>query len=651
MENWKKRSVDLIASLFLGAEGGGSVVPYYPQKYEISGEERRYFVRTSPERQGISSKRICAMLSELEGEKRANIHNLLILRYGQVICECSRAGYGSNIFHLSHSMSKSVTSLLLGTLYDEGRLDLGARVADIFSEIEYRDRRFRLITVENLLTMRSGVDFSEAGSVTESLWTESYFSAPLKFEPGAKFHYNSMNSYILARVAERLSGESFTDLVKKRIFDPLEIENYLWEKGPEGCEKGGWGLYLSAESWAKLGQTAMCCGEFFGRRIVSEEWIKRSATVFSDTKETETAYGYGYHMWASEEGEMLYNGMLGQNVWIWQKGGIVAVVQSGNNEMFSDSAALAIIRKYLFGEINDTLRRSNIKALRRAEQTFLDNRASVRPKKRSRGIKQLFGIGESTAYDERWEGVLGSYAFAPNSLGLLPLFVRGMQNNLNSFIEKIRLYRRGRGLYLSVTESGVEYNIRLGLYGYEEAVLDFRGEKYIVKTLAEAKSQKNGGTEFLIELLFPELPNTRMISIRKYAENKIKVSFSESPDGRAINEILSRMPDSSPLISFVFGILSRGLGEDFLLKRTEEAFSPSLIGVNSECADFERELFEEGAGARKRARAGKLLRLINSRLFGSGGKTSEQRAERRAFFAELFELIRASDEKENKDKK
>ena len=79
MENWKKRSVDLIASLFLGAEGGGSVVPYYPQKYKISGEERRYFVRTSPERQGISSKRICAMLSELEGPEylaRVTVNNV-----------------------------------------------------------------------------------------------------------------------------------------------------------------------------------------------------------------------------------------------------------------------------------------------------------------------------------------------------------------------------------------------------------------------------------------------------------------------------------------------------------------------------------------------------------------------------------------------
>ena len=649
MEKWKKRSVDLLTSLYLGAsEEGSSVIPYYPQKCEISSSERRYFHRSTPEKQGISSRRICAMLSELEGESCANIHNLLLLRRGQVIAECSREGYDVNLFHLSHSMSKSVTSLLLGTLFDEGKLDLEARLVEIFPELEYRDRRFPLITVEHLLSMRAGVDFSEAGAVTESDWTEAFFKSAVKFTPGTSFSYNSMNSYILARIAERISGRQFGELLKERIFSPLKIENYLWEIGPEGCEKGGWGLYLSAESWAKLGCLALYKGDFFGRRVISEKWIDMSARVISTPKETGTKYGYGYHIWASDRGEILYNGMLGQNVWIWREEETVAVIQSGNNEMFSESPSVAILRKYLLGKTKDTLHRHDVRALYEREHSFFDSRMAVRPLKKERGFMYRLGLKESGRFDDRWRDILGSYMFAENSVGLLPLFVRSMQNNLHSFIERVKIWKSDESLYLSVTESGVEYDIKVGLYGYEECVLDFRGEKYMVKALGEARISKSGEREFRIELLFPELPNTRMIQITIPSENTIRMRFSELPDSQAVDELVERMPEGSPIVGFAFGLLSRGFGEDFITKRTEEAFSPVLIGVDAEFEGRDSILYSEGINARKRARIGRLLHLIVDRLFGDEDETPKEKAKRGAFISELLALIRASDESDKK---
>ena len=93
MERWKKRSVELLSSLAFGSEGSPSVVPYYPQKTEVYGHEERSFLRNVPERHGISSKRIYNLLCELEGEMRANIHNLLIMVDGEVLNE----GYGKEV--------------------------------------------------------------------------------------------------------------------------------------------------------------------------------------------------------------------------------------------------------------------------------------------------------------------------------------------------------------------------------------------------------------------------------------------------------------------------------------------------------------------------------------------------------------------------
>ena len=241
MEKWKKRAVNLLTSLAFGSETSPSVVPYYPQKTRISSDEYKYFPRSIPERHGISSRRIYSMLCALESERRANIHGLMIISGGEVISECTKDGYDVNMWRLSHSMSKTVTGMAIGLLCDEGRLKLSDRIVEIFPEITYKDRNFPLITVEHLLAMTSGVTFGEAGSVTETEWTAAYFASPVKFTPGTEFAYNSMNSYILARIVTKISGVGVVEYLRPRLFDPLHIINFFWELSPEGSVKGGWG--------------------------------------------------------------------------------------------------------------------------------------------------------------------------------------------------------------------------------------------------------------------------------------------------------------------------------------------------------------------------------------------------------------------------
>ena len=193
MEKWKKRAVNLLSALAFGSDGTPSVIPYYPQKTKISSHEHKYFVRSVPERHGISSRRIYSMLCSLETEPRANVQGLMVLCGGEVISECTRDGYDLNTWRLSHSMSKTVTGMAIGMLVDEGKLRLTERLVDIFPEIPYKDKNFPLITVEHLLAMTSGVTFGEAGSVTEAEWTRAFFNSPLKFVPGSEFAYNSMD--------------------------------------------------------------------------------------------------------------------------------------------------------------------------------------------------------------------------------------------------------------------------------------------------------------------------------------------------------------------------------------------------------------------------------------------------------------------------
>ncbi len=640
MERWKKRAVDLLTSISFGSKDGTlSVVPYYPQKTDTALSEVPTLVRSTPEKHGISSKRLFSMLSELEAERRANVHGLMILKDGEVICECSREGFSVNEWHLSHSMSKTVTALAIGMLCDEGLIGTDMRVVDIFPEYKYKDKRFSQITIHHLLSMTSGVGFSEAGSVTESKWTEAFFSSALKFAPGTKFNYNSMNSYILAHIVVRTAKMSMTDFLRDRLFLPLGIHSYFWEKSAEGVEKGGWGLYLSCESWAKIGHMMLCGGAFFGRRILSEGWVRRSDMTHATAPEINGDFNYGYQLWVGRRSEeSLFNGMFGQNVWICPRNNIVAVVMSGNNELFQDGPALEIIRKYLGGRINDQLNGRDIKLLHSKETSFFDSRAWVKRRERRRGFMYLLGLRNSRPFDDRWSGLLTSYVFAENHVGILPLIIRTMQNNLSSKIEKVAFDRYADSLYMIVRESGEDYRFEIGLYDYKEDILDFRGERYIIRTLGEAILTPDGKEEYRIEILFPELPSSRSIRIVKEGEGAVRMILSECPNNKIAENLLERITNMSSPINFGVDLLERRFGEGFINKKLESSFNPELVGVDTAVPGHEEILERENMRARAESRLVKLLRGVVDTFFKDDEdeqkkkeeKKKEGRAEKRA---------------------
>ncbi len=617
MEKWKKRSVDLLTSLAFGSQGSPSVVPYYPQKTEVSSFEEKYFKRSGPEKHGISSKRLYSMLSELEAEERANIHTLLVLKDGEVIAECSREGYGTGTWHLSHSMSKTVTGIAAGFLFDDGLLNLSSKLSGIFPNVKYKDKKFGNITVEMLLAMTAGVDFNEAGAVTETDWTAAFFRSSVKFAPGSKFSYNSMNSYILARIIEKLSGTPFIEYVDKRLFAPLGIKNYFWEMGPEGTEKGGWGLYMSAESWAKVGLMMLSGGVFAGKRILSSAWVKLSTAFHSEPPMSTGDFNYGYQLWVGRESsEVLFNGMLGQNVWLCPKNRIVCVVFSGNNELFQDSPTIDIIRRHLGCRIEDVFEREDVKILSEKESSFFNSRRWAIPlEKQRKGILRRLGLKSRTPFDERFDPIVGKYAFGKNNVGILPLFISAMQNNLDCEIEEFEIEREGEELLLKITERGIVYELLAGLYDYKENILDIRGEKYIVKLLASVHPSVRGGTEYRMEFLMPEMPNTRYIRIKKESEGSLRFDFFELPNNKVADNVIEKALEDNRALGFAKDLFEKRFGQRAIEKKLERTFSPTLIGANTACEGYKDIIEAENAKAAYETFGVKLLRSIVDRFF------------------------------------
>ena len=661
MEKWVKRVISLGTGLFLTGKINPSVIPYYPQKTEISGEEQQYFPRVHPERVGVSSGRLLSMIKALERERRANIHSLVVIKDGAVIAECAHPGYGVNTWHLSHSMSKTLTGMAIGILVSDGLLSVDERLVDIFPDLHYKDPRFPNISVYHLLTMSAGVRFSEAGSISESHWTEAFFEAPLSYFPGSSFSYNSMNTYILARIVALRSGLSLTDFVTKRILAPLEIENFFWERGPEGVEKGGWGVYMSAESWAKLGYMMLSGGEFFGSRILPEEWVKEATRAHAIAPDIVGPYNYGYQLWTSENSDnYLFNGMLGQNVWVCPRNNIVVSLNSGNNELFQDSPAMAVVEKYLAADLSNDLHDSchagSYSELRDAEERFFVSRHWVRPYEPKGGLKYALGLASRTPYPEEWDQLLGKYNFIKSNYGMMPLIVRTMQNNMKSSLEGIEFERDGEQIYFTFTEGGESYRLEIGFYDFKETVLDYHGERYIVKVIGEAMENEDREMVYKLELLFPELPNTRMIKLSFNEDGSLLMRMSEMPNHKIADVYLEEMTLTNPALSLVFGIFEKRVGENIVAKKLRDGFNPVLTGARIGTENYTEIMDKEREVARVNLKNARLIDAVVKKFFHDADAEEREaevedyeRSGFRAFLGDVMDRIKAKFPQKKKD--
>lgn len=588
MNKWKMRAVELLTGLAFTSKPNPAVIPYVPSKTEISRAEAKHFRRTTPERRGISSKRMLNMLTSLENDPRAKLHNIIVVKDGEVICEASRPGYSVNIRHLSHSMSKTLTGMAIGILCSEGALSLDTRIADIFKEQKIIDKRFLNMTVRHLLTMSSGVGFSEAGSVTEYEWTRAFFDGRLSFAPGENFAYNSMNSYILSKIVVRRTGMSLTDFINTRIFRPMGITNFFLEKGPEGVEKGGWGVHLSAENWAKLGVMMLSGGVFEGKRILPAAWVAESTATQIKVPEKTGDYNYGYHLWVHKTRDFfLFNGMLGQNVWVCPKNNIVAVVNCENNELFQKSAVIEILENYLGADIgHDRYDSAAAIALKEKERAFFESRRFANPKPPKKGITYKLGLRTREPFDKAWNKILSTFTFQQNNHGFLPLIIRAMQNNYSGGIESVTFEKDGHNLVFISHEGGVDYKFNVGLYGFKTNVINVEGEVYIVNALGEAGLDENGNPTYKVELVLPEMPNSRYIVFTPQSDGKLIMKMSEMPNEKIADPLVEAIYTTTPKLAFAVNLLERRLGDRFIARKLESVFAPALIGIDTKSEDY-----------------------------------------------------------------
>lgn len=614
--------IEMVTNMILGKTGGISKVDFVPQKircpepqsivYENPGQT---FPRNTPESQGIHSEHLRNLVEELAYSPDTDMHHFMVLRHGNVICETDFAPYRKGIWHITHSMCKSITGMAAGLLIDEGKLDLSENIYKIFHDKGSTWAKiFRPeVTVENLMTMTSGVTFNESGIVSGNDWLESYLNAPVSEKPGTKFQYNSLNSYVLSAIITERTGMPMDEYLKPRLFEPLGITDYLWEKCPRGITKGGWGLFMHTEDMAKLGQLYLNKGKWNGKQIIPESWAEASVTKKVDS--IEGTYGYGYQLWMEERpGSFEYNGMLGQNVLIYPDVDMVIVTNAGNEELFQNNVMLNIIRKYFpvdwmpketlpenpitYAKLQELTERLAGKRLKNDQYYnspliirkggWKKNSSKYRVRERQTEIEKVQNQ-QIHLLTDLLDGTC--YEMEQASVGLFPLVMQVMHNNMTDGISKINFYKKRtkelqQTLILCFQEGEESIELEMGWNQYIENKLSIHGETYLVAVKGELSSDVDDNPVLKVEIVYLEEAMRRKLYVTFVKDTSasklitpeyIEIKWYESPGKALIMEGMESITTEVTKHPIYSRIRENG-GIDLLHRLMEQTIEPVIKG-------------------------------------------------------------------------
>ncbi len=309
-----------------------TAVPSFAQTYWPAKEWRT----STPEQQGLDSETLREALDYIQ-QHHVDIHSLLVVRNGYVILDAYFYPYKSNDPHDVASVTKSITSTLVGIAIDEGKIKSAQQpVVSFFpgNSVANVDDRKQRLTIEDLLTMSSGLQCEPRKNELTLLemresnnWVKYMIDLPMAEQPGRKFVYCSGGMHLLSGIISQVNGQSADAFARRSLFKPLGIRTALWPADPQGVSYGWGDLHLHPRDMAKIGYLWLNRGGWNGKSIVSGDWMDRS------TRASAANNDYGYGIWI-KSGAGLYEavGRGGQRISVVPAKNIVVVMTGGGFE-------------------------------------------------------------------------------------------------------------------------------------------------------------------------------------------------------------------------------------------------------------------------------------------------------------------------------
>ena len=275
------------------------------------------FERISPEKAGISSKKVLGFIKTLE-KYNFNTHSLILARGNCIISECYYAPFHKDFLHRMYSVSKSFVSIAIGLLAEDNLLSLDDKFIKYFPE--YTDPKkcskfLSEMTIKEALTMETcnagQLDWFHCATDDR---TKLYFEWKPDYMSGSLFRYDSPVSYMLCVIAEKLSGKPFLEFLKERFLIDIGFsKNSYCLKCPGGHSFGDSGVMCTSLDLLRFARFVMNGGVWEGKRYMNEDYLKSATSkqvansIYGDY--SYSSFGYGYQIWCAPDGGFAFIGM------------------------------------------------------------------------------------------------------------------------------------------------------------------------------------------------------------------------------------------------------------------------------------------------------------------------------------------------------
>ena len=301
---------------------------------------------------GVSSIEVEEIMDGIASGEAGVIHSLLILSEGNLVVEEYFHGYTMDDLHRLASVTKSVSSLLVGIAIDLGYIDsVSVPLHRFFAGAEDR------LTLEHLLTMSMDLQWSDEEAENLHETGEEFFTyvmqREINSEPGQIFRYVNPVVNLISGILKESTGLFPDEFAEESLFDPLGITNYDWQYGEtNGHRLMDGSLHLRPRDMAKIGLLVIDNGSWNQTELVSENWIRSSTETHIPVDDL---FNYGYLWWLksvqTESGDtkaIMASGWGSQFIVVIPEMDLVIVVTGGNEDNGKNWAVLQLIQEVLF---------------------------------------------------------------------------------------------------------------------------------------------------------------------------------------------------------------------------------------------------------------------------------------------------------------
>lgn len=252
---------------------------------------------------------VSALIREIDSYE--NVLSMAIVKHGKLVHEEYSPYCQRNTLHWLASITKTVTSTLIGIAIDKGLIEsVDAKLYELLPQFaeHFKDPRKKKVALKHIMTMTSGLWWNEQVSynnpensewqmVESEDWMSYVVSRPMRSEPGTIFYYNTGGIHLLSAVIKSVSGVYAHQFAEKHLLHPMGIYAYQWNKDPMGypCTGGtDGGIGMRTRDIAKFGWLFLRDGKWKDKQIISAKWVKEAPTTHVTTKGRGRSYAFNW---------------------------------------------------------------------------------------------------------------------------------------------------------------------------------------------------------------------------------------------------------------------------------------------------------------------------------------------------------------------